>query len=100
LSRSCQLFGNPDWVVTLASDTSVSISEIIFTLLKYDIGGIILNVWSKTLAIFLIDVLLTLAVINQAKILICNSSGKFQNDLEDQELMLATVRKAKSNLIT
>jgi hypothetical protein len=38
------LFGNPNWVATLASDTSVSISEIIFTLLKYDIGAIILNV--------------------------------------------------------
>jgi hypothetical protein len=41
--------------------------------------------------IFFIDVLLTLALIKQAKFLICDSSGKFQNDLDDQDLMLATV---------
>jgi hypothetical protein len=40
---------------------------------------------------FLNDVLLTLAVIKQAKFFICNSSGKFQNDLGGQDLMLATV---------
>jgi hypothetical protein len=41
---------------------------------------------------FLNDVLLTLAVIKQAKFLICDSSAKFLNDLDDQDLMLATVR--------
>jgi hypothetical protein len=30
-------------------------------------------------------------IIKQAKFLICDSSGKFQNDLDDQDLMLATV---------
>jgi hypothetical protein len=30
----------------------------------------------------MIDVLLTLALIKQAKFLICDSSGKFQNDLD------------------
>jgi hypothetical protein len=34
---------------------------------------------------------LTLGLIKQAKFLICDSSGKFQNDLDDQDLMLATV---------
>jgi hypothetical protein len=43
LSRSSQPFG-PNWVATLASDTSISISEIISTLLEKDIGAIILNV--------------------------------------------------------
>jgi hypothetical protein len=47
---------------------------------------------------FLIDVLLTLAVIKQAEFLICNSSGKFQNDFGDQDLILATVCKAKSTV--
>jgi hypothetical protein len=41
----------------------------------------------------LIDVLLTLALIQQAKFLICDSSRKFQNDLDNQDLMLATVRR-------
>jgi hypothetical protein len=49
-----------------------------FTLLKYNI---ILNVYNKTLTVFLIDVLLTVALIKQSKFLICDSSGKFQNDL-------------------
>jgi hypothetical protein len=40
---------------------------------------------------FFIDVLSTLALIKRAKFLICGSSGKFQNDLDDQDLMLATV---------
>jgi hypothetical protein len=40
---------------------------------------------------FFIDVLLKLPLIKQAKFLICDSSGKFQNDLDDQDLMLATV---------
>jgi hypothetical protein len=80
-----------NWVATLASDTSVSISEIIFILLKYDIGTIILNVENKTLKIFLIDVLLTLPLIKQAKFFICHS-GKFQDDLDDQDFMLATVQ--------
>jgi hypothetical protein len=40
---------------------------------------------------FLNDVLLTLAVIKQAKFLICDSSVcKFLNDLDDQNLILAT----------
>jgi hypothetical protein len=43
------------------------------------------------LTIFLTDVLLTLALIKQAKFFICDSSGKCQNDLDDQDLMLATV---------
>jgi hypothetical protein len=30
-------------------------------------------------------------IIKQAKFLICDSSGKFQNNLDDQDLMLATV---------
>jgi hypothetical protein len=38
------------------------------------------------------DVLLILAQIKQAKFVICDSSGKFQNDLDDQDLMLATVQ--------
>jgi hypothetical protein len=32
-----------------------------------------------------------LTLIKQTKFLICDSSGKFQNDLDDQDLMLATV---------
>jgi hypothetical protein len=60
-------------------------------MLKYDIGAKILNVWNKTLTIFFIDVLLTLALMKQEFFLICGSSGKFQNDLDDQDLMLATV---------
>jgi hypothetical protein len=50
-----------------------------------------MNVWNKTLTLFFIDVLLTLALIKQATSLICDSSGKFQNDLDDQNLMVATV---------
>jgi hypothetical protein len=46
LSRSCQLFGSPNWAATLASDKSVSFREIIFTL-KYDNVAIILNVLNK-----------------------------------------------------
>jgi hypothetical protein len=46
----------------------------------------------KLLQFFLIDVLLTLALIKQAQFLICDSGKKFQNDLDDQDLMLATVR--------
>jgi hypothetical protein len=48
--------------------------------------------------IFFIDVLLTLALIKQAKFLICDSSGKFQNDLDDQDLMLTTVRTLRASL--
>jgi hypothetical protein len=32
-----------------------------------------------------------MALIKQATFLICDSSRKFQNDLDDQDLMLATV---------
>jgi hypothetical protein len=46
----------------------------------------------KLLQFFLIDILLTLTLINQAQFLICDSGKKFQNDLDDQDLMLATVR--------
>jgi hypothetical protein len=38
LSRSSQPFG-PSWVATLASDTSISVSEIISILFKKDIGA-------------------------------------------------------------
>jgi hypothetical protein len=44
----------------------------------------------KLYQFFLIDVLLTLALIKQATFLICDSRGKFQNDPDDQDLMLAT----------
>jgi hypothetical protein len=43
------------------------------------------------LTIFFNDVLLTLALIKEAKCLICDSSGKFPNYLDDQNLMLPTV---------
>jgi hypothetical protein len=45
----------------------------------------------KLLIFFLGDVLWTLALIKQVKFLICDSCGKFQSDLDDQDLMLATV---------
>jgi hypothetical protein len=46
----------------------------------------------KLLQFFLMDILLTLTLINQAQFLICDSGKKFQNDLDYQDLMLATVR--------
>jgi hypothetical protein len=45
---------------------------------------------------FFIGILLILALLKQAKFLICDSGGKFQNDLDDQDLMLATVHYSRS----
>jgi hypothetical protein len=50
--------------------------------------------------IFFIDVLLTLALIKQAKFLICDSKEKFQNDLDDQDLILATVPSTQFSIST
>jgi hypothetical protein len=49
---------------------------------------------------FFIDVLLALVLIKQANFLICNSSGKFQNDLDGQDLMLASVHFCAIKLST